>query len=187
MKIERRRATVKLHPGNYEAELADLLDRAMVAQRNEETGSQKRMGTKSEAIALAKQYDALLAEAEASGVELTVWAISYTEWGPLADEHPPRVDEADDRLRGVNMKTFPLALLKVSLVPPGEAKSFDDLKARGETALTVLGDISRVHYAKLEAAAWNVNVGDDALPKFSLESLLKQQRDTDSKPLSDLE
>lgn len=187
MTLERRRATVTLHPGNYESELAALLDKAMAAQRAEETGAGRRMGTRSEAIELAKQYDALLAEAEASGVEVTVWAISYTEWGPLADEHPPREDNPDDKVRGVNMKTFPHALLMVSLVPPGTASDFESLKLKGEGALGALGEISRVHYAKLETAAWNVNVGDDALPKFSLVSLLKQQRDPDSKPPSDLE
>lgn len=186
--LERRRATVTLYPGNFDHELTALMDKAMAAQRAEETSAAgQRMGTKSEAIRLAKEYDALLATAEDSGVEVTVYAISYLEWGPLADEHPPRDNDPRDTQFGVNMKTFPQALLSVSLVPPGEAHDFAGLKTKGESALAELGDISRVHYAKLETAAWNVNVGDDVLPKYSLVSLLKQQRGPDSKPQNDSE
>lgn len=182
--MERRRITVTLYPGNFEAEIADLERRALAAAVAE-TSAVKRAGTRSESMRLAKERDDRLAEASTSAVDVTVWAISYLEWGPLADEHPPRDDDPGDKRHGVNLKTFPLALLKVSLVTPGEAKSFDDLKARGESALTGLGEISRVQYAKLETGAWEVNVGDDALPKYSLVSLLKQQRGPDSSEPSD--
>ncbi len=196
-KIERRRATVTLYQGDVEQQLADLRNQALAAERVESAG-QRRHGTKSESIALAKAHDDLLAGAEESAVKLTVWAISYLEWGPLADDHPPRQDVAvkdqgvaaesfpDDKQRGVNMKTFPPALLRASLVEPGVATDLADLLAKGEVVLSGL-DLSRVHYVKLERAAWNVNVGDDALPKFSLVSLLKQQRDLDSKQRNDSE
>lgn len=186
-KIERRRTKVTLYPGNYEAELADLLERAMAAQREEESSGTRRAGTKSKAVALAKDYDEKRAEAVSAGVEVTLWAISYLDWGPLADEHPPRDGNADDAKQGVNMDTFPAALLRASLVTPDTTNSLEELKAAGEIALRELGAISRVHYVKLETAAWNVNVGDDSIPKFSLVSLLKAQRDLDSKRPSESE
>jgi hypothetical protein len=177
-KIERRRATVTLHHGNYEAELAELLDKTMAAQRKEET-TPGRFSEKSAAIALAKQHDDLLAEAEASAIKITVWAIRHDEWSVIADEHPPREDDAEDAKRGLNMKTFPKALLLASLAEPKDYADPVGQQAEGQRILDDLAP-SRVHYAKLESAAWNVNVGDDALPKFSLVSLLKQQRDPDS-------
>ena len=186
-KIERRRATVTLYQGNYEQELADLFEAAMTAERLETLASSKRANTRSQAGALAKQYDALLAEAESTAVKVTVWALSNSIWGPLADEHPPREDDAEDAKRGLNMKTFPPVLLCAALVAPGEATTVDEFKAQGQTALDDIGDLSRLHYVKIERAAWNVNVGDEDIPKFSLVSLLKRQRDLDSKLPSDSE
>lgn len=189
-KIQPRRNVVTLYQGNYEQELQDLLEDTEKAQRLETLSGSKRAGTKSAAIALAKKYDDHLAKAEDDCVKVDVWALPYTQWGPLADQFPPRDDEADDKQRGVNMKTFPKALLCASLVAPGEVDGSDPehieaLQAKGRAALNELGALSQLQYVKLERAAWNVNVGDDSLPKFSLVSLLKQQRDPDSKPLSE--
>lgn len=179
-KIERRRTTVTLHHGHYQQELADLLEKAMAALRAEESGvAPQRAGTKRESMKLGKQYDDLLAEAEESATKITVWAIGHREYSTLADEHPPRPDDANDKRNGVNLKTFPAALLCASLVEPGSGQD-------GEQILDEL-DLSHPHYDKLERAAWSVNVGDDALGKSSLISLLKQMREPDSKPLSDSE
>ena len=185
-KIERRRTTVTLYQGNYEQELADLMEQALAAQREEEIAGNKRQGTRSKSIQLAKKHDELITEAEQSAVKVTVWAISYNEWGPLADRHPPRENDGSDSQRGVNMKTFPPDLLYASLAEPGVG-DLDEMLTAGKGALRELGDLSQVQYVKLENAAWNVNVGDDALPKYSLVSLLKRQRDPDSTPLSDSE
>lgn len=185
-KIERRRATVKLYQGNYEQELADLMEQALAAQREEELSSARRAGTRSKAMQLAKKHDELAAEAEATAAHVTVWAISYSEFGPLQDRHPPRADDAEDKQRGVNMKTFPEDLLFASLAEP-DVGDLDEKLAAGKIALRELGDLSQVHYIKLERAAWNVNVGDDAIPKYLLASLLKAQRGPDSKPQPDSE
>ena len=123
-------------------------------------------------MALAKQYDTKAAEAEAAGVEVVINEISNTAWQKLADEHPPREDDERDKFNALNMSTFPAALLKVALDP---AASVD------------LDELSRVHYVKLERAAWNLHNGADEIPKESLVSLLNQQRDADSKPDSDTE
>jgi hypothetical protein len=186
MKIERRRTVVTLYQGNYEHELSELMEQALAAQRHEEFTSEKRQGTKLKSLQLAKQHDELMAEAERDAVKVTLWAISYNEWGPLADRHPPRPEDKLDTERGVNMKTFPRDLLYASLAEPGIG-DLDGLIAAGKLALRELGDLSQVQYVKLETAAWNVNVGDDALPKYSLVSLLKRQSDLASKPLNDSE
>lgn len=180
-KIERRRMTVPLYQGHYEAQLSELVDKVMAAERAEESGGARRFGGKSEAMTLAKQYDDLVTEAEEQAVRVTVWAIRYDQFGQIADEHPPREGNADDRLRGVNLKTFPMQLLLASLAPPEtDADTVEELVAAGKAVLKELGHISQLHYVKLERAAWDVNVGDDALPKSSLVSLLRQQRDDDS-------
>lgn len=219
-KIERRRRVVSLHHGHYEAELTALLDKMMAAQRAEaaeefgqpsdaplRAGQKKSAPKPKESIELARQYDALLTEAEESAEKITVWAIGYDEWDHLADLHPPREDVAEDkeagvtaktfpedRERGVNYKTFPPALLRLALVDPDESDLEDldiDAKiaaktARGTKILAGLG-LSRIHFVKLETAAWNVNVGDDALPKWSAVSFLNQGSDSDSKPQNNTE
>lgn len=188
-KIERRRTVITLYQGDVEAQLTDLLDRAMAAERAEAL-TVRRLASKSEAMELARQHDELLASAEESAVKVTLWAITNTQWSMLANEHPPREDDAEDKRRGVNMETFPAALLLVSLVDPDtarEAENLDALLALGQAEMDEIGEVSRVQYVKLERGAWNVNVGDDALPKYSLVSLLREQRDPDSKPQPDSE
>lgn len=208
-KIERRRRVVKLHQGNYEAELTALLDKAMAAQRAEASAESetdpdapiapRRVGQAApvaqvkESIRLAAEYDALLTEAEESATEVTVWAIGHDEWADLSDEHPPRDDIPEDKEAGtaaktfpkdkelgVNAKTFPPLLLKAALVEPDAATSLEDRLVRGGKILDDLG-LSRIHYVKLENAAWNVNVGDDALPKFSLVSFLQEANAPESR------
>lgn len=185
-KIERRRTVVTLYQGHYEPRLADLVDRIDKAEREEARG-QRRAGTKSSAMALAKEHDELVDEAADTAVKVTLWALSYQDWGPLQDKHPPRDGDQRDERSGVNMSTFPGALVRASLVAPGEASDLDDMLVKGEVALRELGDLSQLHYTKLERAAWDVNVGDDALPKYSLVSMLKRRRDQDSKPQPDSE
>lgn len=152
-----------------------------------EAESAGRFGTKSKAAATAKELDALVEEAKAQAAEITVWQVSYLEWGELADRHPPREGDAIDRRRGINGKTFPKALLKIALVEPGTAEDFEDWLAKGEEALKALGRISQTKYVELETAAWNLSAGDDSLPKESAVSLLKRLKDRDSAPLPDSE
>lgn len=190
-KIERRRLTVTLYQGNYEQELTDLARETLAAAEVEGQQGPARTGQRSKAMNLAKKHDAKKAEAEATAVSVTVWAVSRKEWAELADAHPPRDGDSEDKRRGVNMKTFPEALLAVSLVEPravegGIAEHVSALSAEGQAFLDEL-DPSRVHYTKLETAAWNVNVGDDALPKYSLVSLLQAEREPDSKQPSEPE
>lgn len=186
-KIERRRTVVTLHHGNYQAELADLEQQYEAAARAEITGA-RRAGTKSKAAALALEHDKLRDEADETATQITLWAIGWDEWTDLTDSHPPRDDNADDTKRGYNLVTFLGALLRASLVDPSDkdATSIHDKVAMGGIALRDL-DLSRLHYVKLETAAWNVNVGDDELGKVSLVSLHKQVSDLGSKQPNDSE
>jgi hypothetical protein len=185
-KIERRRLAVTLYQGNFEQEIADVAREALAAADNEQQSGPKRAGEGSPAIALAKRHDELVAEAEASAVKVTVWALGYDEWADLADEHPPREDDKDDQRRGLNMRTFPKALLCAALVEPGEHENVAAMVKAGEQILRDLNP-SRVHYVKLETAAWNVNVGDEQIPKVSLVSLLTAQNDSESREPSEPE
>lgn len=165
MKIERRTATVTLNFGNYKAELADLQERMLAEFRKEEAAGPRRAGSKSKAAEMAREYDAKLAEGEAAGTTVTLHEISNVEWQELTDAHPPRDGDDRDKRAGWNTKTLPLALLKASL---------------GETDLD-LDALSPAHMTKLKDAAWNLHNADDALPKESMVSLLKQYREAASK------
>lgn len=184
MTVERKQKVVLLYNGSHETELTDLLEQAMSAQADEEA-EPERFGTKSKAIEIAKKYDALLAVAGQDATRVTLWQVSYLEWGPLSDLHPPREGDAQDRQHGLNRRTFPKDLLKISLVEPGESKDLDTLLTEGEKALSSLGALSQPQYVRLESAAWSLSTGDDQIPKASLVSLLKQRKDLDSKPQQD--
>lgn len=164
--------SVTLYPRNFHAELADLMERMLLEFRKEESGeTPRRAGTKSKANALAREYDAKLTEAEAAGVKVDLREISNMEWQELTDEHPPREGNKRDERVGFNLHTFPNALMRASV---------------GETDVD-LDNLSRVHGSKLEDAAWDLHNGDDALPKESMVSLLKQYRDNGSRRLPDSE
>lgn len=168
-KIERRKVTVKLYPGNYASRLSALREEVTSALIAEESAP-KRATSRSKAAALAREHDDLMAEAETAVVEVEVQEISNMAWQKLADEHPARKDEPRDQQSGMNMSTFPGALLRASVD--------DGLD---------LDSMSRAHYVKLEKAAWALHNEGDDFPKVSVVSLLKQARDSDSKPQPDSE
>jgi hypothetical protein len=164
--------TVTLYPRNYRAELADLMERMLAEFRKEESGeTPRRASTKSKASALAREYDAKLAEAEASAIKVELRELSGMEWQELADEHPPRDGHARDARAGFNLSTFPHALMVASV---------------GDTELDV-ESLGRSHSKTLEDAAWVLHSGDDPLPKDSMVSLLKQYRERGSRPQPDSE
>lgn len=169
-KIERRKITVKLYPGNYASRLSALRDDITSALIAEESAP-KRANTRSRAAALAREHDKLQTEAEEVALNVEVREISNIAWQRLADEHPPREQELGDQRAGMNIKTFPAALLRAAL---------------GDTDLD-LDEMSRAHYMKLERAAWDLHNEGGDFPKVSAVSLLKQAKDTDSKPPPDSE
>lgn len=183
---DRNFTTVAIPAPGYAKRIADLWQE-FLELAEAETAAGGRFGTKSKAAAKALEHDALVEEAAAASPEVKVWQVSYLEWGQLADRHPPREDDAIDRRRGIDGKTFPKALLKIALVEPGAAEDFDDWLAKGEEALDALGAISQPKYVELETAAWNLSAGDESLPKESAVSLLKRLKDQGSAPQPDSE
>lgn len=200
MPLARRFATVTLYQGNYEAELAEMFTAATEAEeaaesaRLSEAQGPQRMSTKSSvpaltkaADALAKKYDDHRAKAEKDAEIVTVWALGNDDFVRIEAEHPAREDNEQDKARGVNTKTFPEDLLLASLVDPEIAATITgderlpELLAKGREILTEL-DLSRVQHLKVSNEAWRVNVSGDDLPKVSLVSLLKEQREQNSEP-----
>jgi hypothetical protein len=185
-KIARRFRVVTLPQGDQESKLAELRQEIVAAQAAEEAVSGRFAG-KSVANAKAVEFDKLKAQAEKDAVKVTVYALAYDEFGPLQDRHGPRDGDDVDKRVGYNRKTFPHALLKVSLVEPDAADDLDDLIAKGDAAFAELGRPTQVQYGRLEAAAWDVNVGDDSLPSYSAVSLLKEAKERGSKQPSESE
>lgn len=191
-KIATRFRVVTLPQGDHDAALA-ALRREIASEQAAEDAVGGRFGSKSKAAAKAVAFDKLAAKAEADAAKVTVYALAFDEFDSLEELHPPRDGDKVDARAGYDRKTFPRALLKVSLVDPetveGETAEdrFKDLVTKGDAAFAELGRLSRLHYARLENEAWDVNVGDDSLPKFSAVSLLKAARDPDSKQQPDSE
>ncbi len=179
-KIERRHITVPLYSGTVVSRLAELTEQVEKAEREEK--STRRLGTTSNALELAQEHDRLRAEADENAVQVTLWAIVRRDWARLADDHPPREGERQDGLYGVNMKTFPDALVPLSLLQPGEGEDYDSRVKLAAERVEEFDDLSQVQRMKLVHASWEVNVGDDALPKSSLVSQLQERRERASKP-----
>ncbi len=184
--ISRRRTVVSLYLGNYEAELDELYNQVMKAQRAESV-QPKRMSSKSEAFALAKRYDELAEEARESAVEVTVWAVSFRTWTELEEKHPPRPGNQRDQLSGFNRAGFLADLVTASLAsdPDGgiDPRDLDKLLEVGGKILDELGgeEMSRFHYAKLEKAAWDMNNSEVDLPKESLAYVITQANGAESR------
>lgn len=169
--IERGHATVRLYSRTAQAELDAIQAEMMAEFVKEESAGPRRAGAKSKASELARKYDERLAVEESAAVEVELHEISGIEWESLADEHPPRDDDARDKKMGWNVRTFQPALLRASI---------------GETDLDI-DALSLAHKAKLYEAVWNLHNADDALPKGSMQLLLKQYREAASKQPPDSE
>lgn len=185
--IERRRTVVTLYHGDDQAKLAELRDEvARAADR--EAIIPRRHSQKSEAARLAVEHDKLQDESEERAVKVMLWALTNDQFEQLSELHPPRDKNDGDAKFGLNMRTFPAALLRAALLSPDESPA-DVAKAveKGAARLAALGDLTRLQVRKLESGAWSVNVEDDSLPKFSLVSLLRRERAGESAPQPDSE
>jgi hypothetical protein len=191
-KISRRYRVVTIPLAEDDAKLAELRAE-VVAQQGIEDAVAGRFSTKSKAAAKALEYDKFKAQAEKNALKITVYALAYDEFGPFQDRHAPRDEDDVDKRVGYNRETFPHALLKACLVEPDTAEGetledrLDDLVAKGDREFAELGRPSPMQYKRLEEAAWEVNVGDDSLPKFSAVSLLKEAKERGSKQQHDSE
>lgn len=75
-------------------------------------------------------------------------ALPSRKWSALVDEHPPRDGNRDDRVRGVNMETFPEALLMVSIVDPVMTPA---------QVGHLIDTLTNAQYADLASVAWLLN------------------------------
>lgn len=80
--------------------------------------------------ALAADYQALKAEAEESGLRVTLRGLSDDEWYDITDNHPPREDERfkeNDAALGFNERTGTRDLVMAALADPefGSRAKFD--------------------------------------------------------------
>lgn len=179
MTTHRRTTTIPLYPGEYEQSLAEALDHAQDVIRREATSGRLRFGQRSPAIEAAEAFDRLRDSPPDPIAEVTLWQVGYLDWDDLVAQHPARADNQTDVLNDVNMATFPRALLHLSMVNPDDTSDMSQRLVAGEQALREVNP-SRVHYRKLEEAAWAVNNEALNLPKESLASLLTQPRGDDS-------
>jgi hypothetical protein len=189
----RRFRVVTLPRPEDDSELA-AMRREIASLQAAENSAVRRQSTKSKAAAKALEFDKRVAQAEKDAREVTVNELAYDEFGPLQDLHPPRKGNDMDEQFGYNRDTFPLALIKASMVEQDAAQGatpeelLADLIAKGDAAWADLGGKpGRLQYARLESAAFEVNVGDDSLPKFSAVSLLEQAKKRASEQLLDSE
>lgn len=180
-----RRSAVVVLPRGDDLDALKRLREEVVAAHAEEEAMGGRFGARSKPVAKAKEFDKAKAKAEADADRVTVHEIAYSDYGPLQELHPPREEDAIDKRAGYNRKSFPAALMKVSLVEPDSATDLEDLIAKGDAAFSELGALSNVSYTKLLNAAWEIHTEDTEIPFYSAESLVRQLRDPDSKPQPD--
>lgn len=189
----RRYRDIVLIRGDQEAILAAMQKEIAALQATENAGG-RRQSSRSKAAAKALEFDKLNAQFAKDAPVARVNELAYDEFGPLQDLHAPRKGDEIDKAVGYNRATFRHALLKASLVEQDTAVGdtpedlLKDLIAKGDAAWSALKPKpGRLQYARLESAAWTVNVEDDALPLFSAVSLLKAANERGSKDQPDSE
>ena len=129
--------------GDYAGRLAQLKAAADAAKddRTPLTGGEEHPYD-----ALAAEYEALKAEADAAGLRLVLRGLRDDEWDALVDAHPPRTDEPfaeNDKAFGLNERTSLRPLIFAGLVEPKlETRSrFDDWVAEQDLSR---GDLSTI-------------------------------------------
>jgi hypothetical protein len=179
MTSHRRTETVALYPGEYEQSLVTAMQDAEDAARREALAGGIRFGQRSPALAAAAKFDELRDSPPEPVDSVTLSQVGYLDWDDLLALHPPREDQAGDLAHGVDMSSFPRAVLHLSLVDPDASGDLAERLRVGEARLRALNP-SRIQYLKLESKAWGLNNEDLNLPKESLVSLMTQRRGDDS-------
>jgi hypothetical protein len=134
--------------------LGELLDEAKAEWADAVEGS-VAVGNPAVSAALDRIRD-LEAQAESATVEFTVRNIGRKAWRKLITEHPPPADDLEGWR--FDPETFPVAALAASCVDPVMTLEQADLLA---------AKLSDGQFQKLSAAVFDVNVGDDLIPKFA--------------------
>lgn len=161
MSIQPRTATVTIYGGDY-IDRIRLLERKAEAAQDAEATAPRRMSTVPEYVKLAEEHDALVAEAEAQALHVTLRALKRSAWKALIAEHPPREGNKEDAALGANEDTLKDALVAASIVSPD--LSADDLD-----------DLSDADFDRLYITAFALNRGTVAAPKANLASRMRQE------------
>lgn len=180
-KIKRRQLPLVIFQGDWPIlldEMAQKVDQA----RTEATPARRVATGKSEAMKLAEQLDEMVAEAEKTGIRLLVQALPRSQWRDLKAKHPPRKDDTEDEVFGVNQET-----LWKDAAPFGPGKDQEPCVVDPEFTETewaeFADDLSDADYTRLCQVIWEVNERSTSIPKYSAVSLLQRQNENDSKLL----
>lgn len=149
--IAPRTSVVTIFQGDYLDRIRHLEQRHEAALEAENAAT-RRLSDGAESNAIAEEHAALVAEAEASAINVTLKALGRKAWRELVALHPPRPEVDSDIAVGVNEETFKDALIAVSIVEP--ELSEDDLDAISDS------DNDRLYYT-----AFGLNRAPASSPK----------------------
>ncbi len=170
-----RERVVEIYAGDVESKLADLEARVSVAEA-EERGKPQRMTSKSEALRLATEYDALVESVKENAVKVTLQAVPHRAYRQLQELHPPRKGSKRDERYGVNEDTFFPALVRAAMrTPVVSDEQFDEW----------VDTVAPPAWTRVANTAFELTTGEVALPKSSAVSALQRMRASDSKPQPD--
>ena len=186
--IKPRTAEVVIYQGDDLARLAELRQAAEVARRAveqhrkaSENGS-ARMGDAPSAETEQDAYDAFVEEAAERAVTVEIRAIGRKRFKTLLEEHPPRkvkqkddkgveqdVDHADDAPYGVDVTTFPEALLSFIDSDEPSVRTIAAPKFEGRKAVQAFIDdeLADGDFETLWNTAYMLNRGSTGDPKAS--------------------
>lgn len=118
-RIKPRTAEVTIYQGDDLAILRELQQIIQDAEKAEQvTGPPVLVGDASPLADAVAAYNAALEEATPRAVTFVFHAISRLKFKLLTAAHPPRDDDKGDEVLGLNMDTFPRALIDACWVDP---------------------------------------------------------------------
>lgn len=178
--FEPRTATITIYQGDYLDRIRHLERKAEAAKDAAGSESSRLAHEIPEYLAIAERHDALVAEAEASAVNVKVKALGRRAWRDLVAKHPPRTveggaseaDSKSDAAVGVNEETFKDELVAASIAEP----EFSSRAACDEFT----DSLADVDYDRLYYTAFALNRSVAADPKASLVSTLSRANDETS-------
>lgn len=129
--FEPRTAVVTIFQGDYLDRIRFLEQKYQAAVESEKSGPPRMNDEVPESVGLAEEHKALVAEAEATALNVTLKALGRKAWRALVAQHPPRDGNDEDKAVGVNEETFKDALIAASVVAPDLSE--DDLDALADT------------------------------------------------------
>lgn len=157
-----RMERIPIYQGDDEAKIGELEAEAKRLKPDPEKPRLLCDDPEAEYRAACEAHDEFKREAESRAVIVVVQALRRRQWRSLVAEHSPRDDNAADAALGVNLQTFPDALVPISVTEP----KFDSPADRDD----FLDMLSDVQYDTLFWAAFRLNRGGGIDPKDFLAS-----------------